>query len=249
VRSPRGDFTRQAAAYARARPTYPAALVDALAGHAGVSPGDLVADIGAGTGLFTCLLARRGFTVSAVEPNEAMSRQAPDLPNTTWIDGSFERTRLPEASQRWAVAAQAFHWADPARALPEMRRILEPGGCFTAVWNDRPKGGSEVLQATIAIIREEDPAVVSGYRDRDWTDVLTSTGDFTDVVRHRDEHVQVLDCRDYPLLWLSRNRLYAALGEEGCRRVADRIAAYLAEQDLREVEIPYATHAWTARRV
>ncbi len=66
---PLGDFSEQADAYGRARPSYPAELIDALVAHVGAKPGDAVADLGAGTGLFTELLAARGFCVTAVEPN------------------------------------------------------------------------------------------------------------------------------------------------------------------------------------
>src|SRR5687767_11696018 len=129
-----GDFTPQAEAYARARPGYPAELVDRLIAAAGVAAGDPVADLGAGTGLFTGLLAARGLAVVAVEPSAAMRRGAPRLPGVVWIDGSFEATSLPTGSQRWAVAAQAFHWADVPRALPEIHRILAPGCCLTVLW-------------------------------------------------------------------------------------------------------------------
>src|SRR5690242_15455013 len=113
-----GDFTHQASAYGRARPSYPVSLLDRLMARAGVRPGDRVADIGAGTGLFTQLLAERGLTVTAVEPNQAMRAEAPAMPGVTWIDGTFEQTNLPAASQAWVSAAQAYHWAKPEQALP-----------------------------------------------------------------------------------------------------------------------------------
>src|SRR5436309_2388930 len=67
-----GDFTAQAQAYRRARPTYPPSLVAAVAACVGARAGDRVADIGAGTGIFTEQLAGLGFRVSAIEPNAAM---------------------------------------------------------------------------------------------------------------------------------------------------------------------------------
>ncbi len=64
---PLGDFTEQAEAYGQARPSYPDDLLDALMEHVGVSAGDSVVDLGAGTGLLTEQLAARGFRVIAVE--------------------------------------------------------------------------------------------------------------------------------------------------------------------------------------
>jgi ubiquinone/menaquinone biosynthesis C-methylase UbiE len=112
-----GDFAPQATAYG-ARPGYPEALVDLCVTRAGVVAGDRVADIGAGTGIFTQHLAARGLVVDAVEPNAAMRAQAPATSGVRWLEGSFEHTGLPGASVTWVTAAQAFHWADPPRALP-----------------------------------------------------------------------------------------------------------------------------------
>ena len=245
----RGDFTKQAAAYAKSRPGYPPALLDELIDHAGVCCGDPVADIGAGSGQLTRQIAERGFQVTAVEPNEAMRSHAPSMNGVTWVDGTFEQTGLADASQVWATAAQSFHWADRPRALPELRRILRPGGHVTVMWNNRLNERSEVLRETIAIINQFDVDVVGPYRDRQWGEELTSTGDFVDLTYHEAEHVQTMSADDYPLLWLSRNRMSVALGEEGCQRVAQRIAEYLQRQHLAAVEIPYVTHAWTAQRI
>src|SRR5688500_15524543 len=101
-----GDFTKQAESYRLARPTYPDALVESLIDDAGIVAGDAVVDFGAGTGIFTRLLVERGFRVSAVEPNQEM-RSRNDAPAAHWIDGIFEKSGLADASQRWAVAAQA----------------------------------------------------------------------------------------------------------------------------------------------
>ena len=116
-----GDFTDQAEAYARSRPGYPQQLVDRLMPLVGVGEGDAVADIGAGTGLFTRVLAGCGLQVTAVEPNDAMRNRADTIQGVAWRAGSFEDAPLPAGSQKWITSAQAFHWADPVRALPECR--------------------------------------------------------------------------------------------------------------------------------
>src|SRR5690242_9900728 len=94
--SPLGDFTTQAGAYAQARPSYPPALVARLLERACVNRGDAIVDIGAGTGLFTALLAGRGLRITALEPNAAMRGQAPAMPgeHVAWSDGTFEATGL-----------------------------------------------------------------------------------------------------------------------------------------------------------
>jgi ubiquinone/menaquinone biosynthesis C-methylase UbiE len=96
-RSTAGDFTAQAGFYARARPDYPDELVDALMRDAGVRPGDLAVDVGAGTGISSRCLARHGLAVVAVEPNAAMRAQADAADQVEWRTGSFEATgAIPE---------------------------------------------------------------------------------------------------------------------------------------------------------
>src|SRR3989344_3234095 len=53
-----------------------------------------IIDLGCGTGLLTCELARRGHQVIGIEPSEAMldvARRKPYAEQITWIKGSFEQ--------------------------------------------------------------------------------------------------------------------------------------------------------------
>ena len=65
------DYTELASHYDK-RADYSAKALDRLCATIGVGKGAAVADIGAGTGKLAVPLARRGFRVSAVEPNAAM---------------------------------------------------------------------------------------------------------------------------------------------------------------------------------
>ncbi len=244
-----GDFTGQAGAYARSRPGYPRDLVDRLIATAGVEPGDRVAELGAGTGLFTALLAGRGLTISALEPNEAMRAEAPALHGVTWLPGTFEATGLPAASQRWAVAAQAFHWADERRALPEMRRILEPGRRLAVLWNDRLNERSPVLRRTEEAIRRWAPGYDEAYRRRDWSETLVSTGDFEDVATDEAEHVVPMPRERYLGLWRSHNRLSVTAGPERYAAFLRELEEYLAAEAIERVDVPFVCRAWTARTV
>lgn len=93
-------FTGKAEVYASARPSYPDAALDYIASL--VPQGAAVADIGAGTGKFTALLARHGYEMFAVEPNADMRKLlavtlAP-FTNAKIIDGTAEATTLPDHS-------------------------------------------------------------------------------------------------------------------------------------------------------
>jgi SAM-dependent methyltransferase len=239
-----GDFANQAQAYA-ARPGYPPELVDRLLAHVGVRRGDRIADIGAGTGLFTQLLVGRGLLVDAVEPGAEMRRRAPDLPDVMWHPGTFEATGLADGSLRWAVAAQAFHWADPPRALPEMHRVLARGAAFTVLWNDRRTDDSPVLAETWARIHRAAPGFDEAYRDRDWGAILMSTGHFAGVEIDEAQHTVTMDRARYVDLWRSHNRLTIHAGA-AVAALFDGLAAQVA--DLETVDVPYTTRAWTVTR-
>jgi ubiquinone/menaquinone biosynthesis C-methylase UbiE len=212
-----GDFSEQADAYKRSRPSYPEQLIDKLIAEASVQAGDSVADLGAGTGIFTELLVNMGFDVTAVDPNEAMMRQA-DLPGARWVNGTFEKTFLPDQSQDWAVAAQAFHWANPQLSLPEIRRILKPDSVFTA------------------------------YRHGNWARIFESTGDFTFLSHHVASHTVAMSRDRYLELWRSHNRLNSMAGPDRFASFINDLRASLEQRQVSQVAVPYRCEAWSARR-
>jgi SAM-dependent methyltransferase len=53
------------------------------------------------------------------------------------LDGTAESLPLPDASADLVTAAQALHWFDLDLALPEIHRVLRPGGALALVWNMR----------------------------------------------------------------------------------------------------------------
>ena len=137
-------FTGKAEAYAKARPSYPVAAIDYICS---IAPQDAVfADIGAGTGKLTVLLAERGYTVLAVEPNADMQSQLTDTlapyTNAKSVAASAESTTLPDHSVDVVTCAQALHWFDTNAFRAECKRILKPGGIVVAVYNTTANSGS-----------------------------------------------------------------------------------------------------------
>ncbi len=149
---PLSRFSDRAKDYAQFRPTYPIAAVFAILEGLGHPAGLVAADIGAGTGISSRLLADLGLHVWAIEPNESMQQAAEPHPRVTFFTGTAEQTGLLNQSVDLVTCFQSFHWFDPAIALAEMHRILKPSGRLAVVWNDRDRndpftqGYSQIVQ-------------------------------------------------------------------------------------------------------
>ncbi|MEV1046707.1 class I SAM-dependent methyltransferase [Streptomyces sp. NPDC049916] len=132
------SFDAVAAAYDANRPSYPPALFDALEELSGAPlAGARVADVGAGTGLGTARLRERGARVTAVEPGDGMAEQfRRSLPGVPVVRGDGNSLPLRTGSMDLVTYAQSWHWTDQARAVPEARRVLRPGGALALWWND-----------------------------------------------------------------------------------------------------------------
>jgi len=150
-------FSDRADDYVRGRPGYPEALFDSIVELGGLEPGATVADLGAGTGISTEPLLRRGFRVIAVEPNDAMraalAARLASHAGLVIVAGSAEETGLARHSVDLALAAQAFHWFDAERTTSELRRVLSSHAARVAlVWNARRADGTPFVEAYEALL-------------------------------------------------------------------------------------------------
>jgi SAM-dependent methyltransferase len=130
------SFGAAAAQYAQHRPGYAEAAIRwCLAPVRDASPARVV-DLGAGTGILTGALVNLGVDVVAVEPDPAMLAELRrQLPGARAEEGSAEAIPLPDQSVRAVLCGQSMHWFDLDRALPEIARVLTPGGVLAGLWN------------------------------------------------------------------------------------------------------------------
>jgi SAM-dependent methyltransferase len=133
------SFGAVAADYDEHRPGYPAqAVAWALAPAAERRGGGAldVLDLAAGTGKLSRAVLALGHRVTAVEPDAGMREQLRQgLPEVTALAGTAEAVPLPDASVDGVVVGQAIHWFDQERALPEIARVLRPGGVLATLSN------------------------------------------------------------------------------------------------------------------
>jgi len=153
---PTERFSDRVENYIKYRPGYPEGVMDFLKAEVGFRSGHDVADIGAGTGIFSALLLEAGLHVHALEPNREM-RQAAErrFRGTNYyrsLEGTAESTGLADHSVDWITAAQAFHWFQIEDAKREFRRILRPEGRVVLVWNERREKGNPFSEAYEALL-------------------------------------------------------------------------------------------------
>lgn len=248
-----GDFTALATSYARYRPGYSPFVLEAFAGLHG-APGGVCADVGAGTGIFSRQLARRGVRVLAVEPNDAMraeGQKANDGLDIAWRKGSAEATGLESGSVDMACMASSFHWPDFDAAVREFHRILRPGGIFMALWNTRRFESSPLLSGIEQYLHTLVPELkrVSSGRS-EFCDTLTERlggrEEFEDVLYLEGRHTEEQNRERYIGLWESVNDVRVQAGEERFARFLDHIRD--VTRDVPVIRAEYLTRAWIARR-
>jgi len=130
------SFGPAAKLYAEHRPGYPDAAIEWALAPVRTRFPIRVLDLGAGTGLVSEALQRAEVDIIAVEP-DAMMRAAmlERVFGVAALAGTAEDIPLPDERVDAVVVGQAFHWFDREQALPEIARVLKPGGVLAAMWN------------------------------------------------------------------------------------------------------------------
>jgi len=138
---PTKRFSDRVDNYVKYRPTYPPEVLDYLKTECNLTSKSVIADVGAGTGIFTKLLLDKGYEVFAVEPNEQMLQSAKEqlsgYKNFNAFNTGAECTELPNESIDLIVCAQSFHWFSNDNTRVEFSHILKPRGKAALIWNNR----------------------------------------------------------------------------------------------------------------
>lgn len=210
------SFGPVAAAYDRGRPAYPRAAVEWLVG----GQARTVLELGAGTGKLTGHLVDLGHDVHASDPDEGMldvlSARVPGA--TTKVAGA-EEIPAHDRSVDVVACAASFQWFDHERALPEIARVLRPGGHVAIVWNERDE--------RIPWVRRLGKVLGHGdHPDEASYDVLASSGLFGFVEEKVFTHWQDIHRESIVDLALSHSHI-ADLDEDAREeRLAEVLAFY-----------------------
>ena len=206
------SFGSVATEYAEFRPGYPDDAVEWLVGHAPAQ----VLELGAGTGKLTERLVALGHDVMATDPSEQMLDELTKaVPRVRRTACPAEDLPMANASFDVVVAAQAFHWFDHERALPEIARVLRPGGALALVWNNADQKVPWVRKVFSLI----------GLGDTDvGNDPVADSELFAPSAKRVVRHWQSMDRRSL-LGFCSSQSLVATLSEDRRREVLDQVGA------------------------
>jgi SAM-dependent methyltransferase len=151
------SFGSEAERYDRARPSYPAALVQRIIA---ASPGRDVLDVGCGTGIAARQFQAAGCTVLGVDPDARMADQARQRGLEVEV-AKFEDWNPAGRAFDAVIAGQAWHWVDPVAGAAKAARSLRSGGRFAAFWNafQPPPDLAEAFAAVFRRVLPDVPAL------------------------------------------------------------------------------------------
>jgi SAM-dependent methyltransferase len=232
-----GSFGDTAHDYERGRAVYPDEAVGWL-----IDGSSRVVDLGAGTGKLTGTVALHASEVLALEPQHQMLLHLRQAAPSALAACSLAET-LPVRSG-WAdavVVAQAFHWFDQRRAVPEIRRVLSPGGRLGLIWNVRDES-TDWVAALARIAGPENSSETRAGLDR-----LPGF----EIFEHRTWRTsQTMDRATLIAHVRSRSNV-AAMSERDRQGALDQVGelcdAHPALRGSGTFELPYVTHAYRAQ--
>jgi SAM-dependent methyltransferase len=233
------SFGRVASVYREARPGYPVEAIAWLIGDA-----VRVLDLGAGTGKVTQALVELDRDVIAVDPVEEMLDELEvAVPGVPRILGTAEDIPIEDASVDAVVAGQAWHWFEPDRAIPEIARVLRPGGVLGLVWNSRDTRADWLRQAgEIMHERHDASATFESY--------VKVGPPFGEIEEHTVEWRERMSRARFLDLVRSRSYFITATPAQQAATIAELETLLATHPDLagaEELSVPYVTRCFRSR--
>jgi SAM-dependent methyltransferase len=256
------SFGNVAESYDQVRPGPPPEALDWLV-PAGC---EVAVDLAAGTGLFTRALLGRASRVIAVEPDdrmrEVLARRSPEV---DVLAGWGESMPLRNESAAAVFVSTAWHWLDTERAVPEIARVLRPGGRLGVIWTSRDR--------TADWVAELDLLRLPGIRERAAAGGMPRTTDQVREKLEREHTVTLPDGSPFTgaetasffftrtvtvdelVAWLATNSAFITASAADRAAGLDRCRAALLDRtegrtgDAAAVELPMRSWCWRAGRM
>lgn len=240
-----GSFEAVADEYDAARPLYPDELFDALRPLDGLR----VLDVGAGTGIATRALIARQAEVVAVDPGREVLRRA--TARTSELAALVaDGAALPVRSGAVDLVcfAQAWHWLDESRRVPEAHRVLCRGGRWAGWWSHARADDERWFDRYWAAIERSCPGTHRGQRDTDWGTTISVPGRFDVGERVTIPWVREISVEDWMTDQASHSYV-AGLAERRRAELLGELRAVLDEQfPDGAMSARYETWLWIATR-
>jgi SAM-dependent methyltransferase len=168
------------------------------------------------------------------------------------VKGSAEAIPFDDGVADAVVAGSSLHWFELGLALPEIHRVLRPGGRFGFGWNHRDDRHPAIARMGEAVYAAQARTRGPRWRNRDWPAELTASGLFRDVEHALLEHVHELPreaLRDHLMSYSG----VAALSEDERRPVFSAVAAVLDSDRSMSgggtLRLPFVVSAYRATRL
>ena len=164
IKSSRITFNKYADRYDTYRPDYPEELFDTIIGETGISGTSNLLEIGPGTGQATRALAKRKYSITAIELGDELAKVVRSnllkYPKVQIVHGSFEATPFSESQFDLIYAATAFHWIKDEYKFTKTASLLKPKGHLAIIHTEYIDGddGADFLLKSEHIYNEYLPS-------------------------------------------------------------------------------------------
>lgn len=160
-----------------------AKATDQLLKMTGAAPGQLVLEMGCGTGLTATTMAKRGMDVVAVDIDprvltmgKARSARSGTAEKICFIQADLHNLPFREGVFDIALAESALAFCDAGRVSGEANRVLKPGGAFGFNEMTYLQAPDPALKAVLRLAFR-----ASIHREREWKVIVERAG-FSEVV-------------------------------------------------------------------
>ena len=242
------DYTELAEAFLE-RPDYSDAAVSSLIAIESENKKITVCDFGVGVAHLTLMLSKSARKVTAIEPYYEMRRigkkRTNNFNDVSWVEGSGEKTSLPEKSFGLVTFGSSFDVCNRLSALNKVARILTDKGWLSCMWNLRNL--CDPIQAEIEkIIKYHIKGYVYGTRREEQSAVIDKSELFSPTIYLSSNIVHRQPIEKCLKAWGS----HATLVRQDSSKFNDiliSIKQFLSELNQDIIEIPFTTKIWIAQ--